>query len=301
MASRKDIETTYSYMDEFWRLCIGDCADITCAMYNGNYNQTLEQAQICKHHYILKNIQFKPGNRVLDIGCGWGGLLRTIKSNGGDGLGLTLSTRQQRSCLKLGFNVYLLDWKDVNTSQFPKFDSIVSVGAFEHFCSEDEWREGKQVMVYKEFFKTCNNLLSYGRRLFLQTMLWGRKAPIDKNRISLQAERGSDEYILALLRKFYPGSWLPLGISQIVECAQPYFQLISTSNGRKDYIETMHQWDKKLGKFNTGKFLAFIKSIPYLILDKDIFYKLEVIRNSYNRECFVRELFDHERIVLEKC
>jgi len=301
MASRKDIETTYNYMDEFWRLCIGDYADISCAMYNGNYNRTLEQAQICKHHYILKNIQFKPGNRVLDIGCGWGGFLKTIKSNGGDGLGLTLSTRQQRNCVKLGLNVYLLDWKDVNTSQFPKFDSIVSVGAFEHFCSEDEWRGDKHEMIYKEFFKTCNKLLSYGRRLFLQTMLWGRKATIDKNRISLQAERGSDEYIIALLRKFYPGSWLPLGISQIVECAQPYFQLISTNNGRKDYIETMHQWEKKLGKFNKGKFLAFIKSIPNLILDKDIFYKLEVISNNYNRECFVRELFDHERIVLEKC
>ena len=71
MATQTEIADTYDYMDEIFRLSLGESADITGAMYNGDFSLTLEQAQKQKHEYILNGINFKPGDKVLDIGCGW--------------------------------------------------------------------------------------------------------------------------------------------------------------------------------------------------------------------------------------
>ena len=72
MATQKEIEATYDYMDEIFRLSLGNHADITGAMYNGDFSMTLEEAQKAKHEYILSGIHFKKGDKILDIGCGWG-------------------------------------------------------------------------------------------------------------------------------------------------------------------------------------------------------------------------------------
>ena len=94
MATGRQIEATYDYLDEVWRLSLGDRADITCAFFDGDYGKTLERAQADKHRYILDGVRFRPGMRVLDVGCGWGGLLDTVRRRGGTGVGLTLSPRQ---------------------------------------------------------------------------------------------------------------------------------------------------------------------------------------------------------------
>ena len=59
MATQQDIEATYDYMDEIFRLTFGDHGDITCALYNGDFSKTLEQAQHDKHDYILQSLHFK--------------------------------------------------------------------------------------------------------------------------------------------------------------------------------------------------------------------------------------------------
>src|SRR5947209_18404545 len=70
-------------MDEVIRVSFGENAEITCALYNGNFSKTLKQAQQDKHDYILDGIAFKPGARLLDIGCGWGPVLKAVKERGG--------------------------------------------------------------------------------------------------------------------------------------------------------------------------------------------------------------------------
>jgi cyclopropane-fatty-acyl-phospholipid synthase len=59
MANQQEIEETYNFMDEIFRLSFGENADLTCAMYNGNFSKTLAQAQRDKHDYILDGIGFK--------------------------------------------------------------------------------------------------------------------------------------------------------------------------------------------------------------------------------------------------
>jgi cyclopropane-fatty-acyl-phospholipid synthase len=170
MASQAEINETYNYMDEMFRLTFGEYADCSAAMYDLDVSKTLEEAQRAKHEYILKNLCLTAGARVLDIGCGWGPVLRVLRANGIHGVGITLSSKQAEACLRHGLEVYLKDWKDVDLATFGKFNGIVSIGAFEHFCSKNEFVDGKQEHIYRRFFKLCSDLLSKRERLYLQTM-----------------------------------------------------------------------------------------------------------------------------------
>mgnify|MGYP001233857730 CR=1 FL=1 len=308
MANQQEIEEIYDFMDEIFRLSFGENVDITCAMYDGNFSKTLEQAQKDKHDYILDAINFKVGSRVLDIGSGWGPILKTVKERGGHAIGLTLSTKQAEACKRGGLEAYIKDWKDISVDTFGKFDGIVSVGAFEHFCSLEEYVAGKQDQVYQNFFRLCHELLPAGGRLYLQTMMWGRNAP-NYQKVSLQAKKGSNEYIVAVVVKFYPGSWLPDGEEQILRVAQPYFEQISHNNGRLDYIQTLEQWDKAWNfslpnlsspYFSFQKLFVVSKLIPRFLTDRDFRYKMELLHHSYNKECFQREIMDHQRLVFQK-
>jgi cyclopropane-fatty-acyl-phospholipid synthase len=299
MANRAQINATYNYMDELFRLSLGEYGDITAALYNGDFSKSLDQAQRDKHNYILEGIGFAPGHAVLDIGCGWGGLLNTIRERGGRGVGLTLSTAQAESCRRKGLDVRLVDWKELDPDSFDRFDGVVSVGAFEHFCSPEEAQAGEQERIYRRFFRLCHDLLPAKGRMFLQTMLSSEGFP-PPDQMSLKAQRGSDGYLVAVLMKFYPGSWLPTGVEQIGDAAQPCFRIVSLNNGRLDYIETLTQWGKRVNKFSLSKLLAALRASRYFFTDPDFRYKLEDLRGSYNREAFSRKLFDHQRIILEK-
>lgn len=298
MATREQIESTYNYMDELFRITYGEHGDCSGAMYDGNFSLTLEQAQKAKHDYIFESLKIGPGKRILDFGCGWGPVLNAARRRGAQGVGITLSTKQAEACRRNGLEVYVRDWREVTSETFGSFDGVVSIGSFEHFCSEEEFAAGRQQEVYRNFMKLCRELLPVGGRLYLQTMIWGRNAPPQKA-VSLKAKKGSNEYVVAVLKKFYPGSWLPCGLDQIVSCAEPYLRLISAKNGRLDYIETMKQWGRTW-RFSPQKLLPGIKSLRYFLLDPDFRYKVETLVRNYNQECFKREIMDHQRMVFEK-
>lgn len=297
MATLEQIQATYDYLDDIVRLDMGEFGEVTCALYNGDYSKTLEQAQRDKHAYILSGLRFAEGFRVLDVGCGWGPFLKTVKDRGGRGVGVTLSPKQAAACRRNGLDAYLMDWKSIDAETFGAFDGIVSVGAFEHFCSVDEYLSGAQESVYDSFFRQCRRLLPVGARLYLQTMMWGRNAP-PYQEISLSAKPGSNEYILAVMERAYPGSWLPAGEEQILRCAAPYFRLISRNNGREDYIETMNQWDR-VWKWSARKVVPALMLLPRFLSDRDFRYKLESLRKGYNKVCFIREVMDHQRLTFE--
>jgi cyclopropane-fatty-acyl-phospholipid synthase len=298
MATREQIELTYNYMDELFRITHGEHGDFSGAMYDGDFSKTLEEAQKAKHEYIIQSLKIGPGKQVLDVGCGWGPLLRAAQNRGAHAIGLTLSTKQAEACRRNGLEVWVKDWKDVSVETFGTFDAIVSVGSFEHFCSEEEFLAGKQEQIYRQFMKLCYELLPQGGRLYLQTMTWGKNAPRPQD-ISLKAKKDSNEYVVAVLEKFYPGSWLPSGEEQIVGCARPYFKLISIKNGRLDYIETMKQWSR-VWRFSFPKLAVVPRTIRYFFIDTDFRYKLQSLIKGYNRECFQREIMDHQRMVFEK-
>jgi cyclopropane-fatty-acyl-phospholipid synthase len=304
MATQSDIEALYDWVHFFHPLRSGDYADFSCAFFDGNFKQTLKAAQNAKHQWVLDGLRFQPVDRILDVGCGWGPVLNAVRKRGGKALGLTLSSAQARYCAAKGLKVLLQDWKTVRPFTLGVFNGIISIGAFEHFCSMDEYVQGKQDSIHRDFFAFCAHALPVGGRLFLQTMTWGKEVP-DPKRLSLTAPEGTPARILARLNKFYPGSWLANGKEQIIAAASDYFHFLHSSNGRLDYIETLNRWGNDtrnlLKSARLPKALwGLARLLPRFCLDADFRVQIESARRNDQQVCFQREIMSHERMFFEK-
>ncbi|TML01794.1 MAG: methyltransferase domain-containing protein [Actinobacteria bacterium] len=298
MADRNDLEFTYSLIDRIFRVSIGELADFSGAKYDGDFALTLEEAQRRKHEYVAESIGIGPGRRVLDLGCGWGPLLAFARIRGATGVGVTLSSAQAEACRRHGLDAHLQDARDVTIDTFGEFDAVASLGAFEHFCSPDEHRAGRQEEIYRQLFVRIAGLLGEGGRLYLQTMVFGRNM-IQPEQIDIHAPRGSDAWYLALMGRQFPGSFLPFGQEQIVRTASPHFRLISSTSGRLDYIETIRQWRKRFAARSLKKSLLKLQLVPRWLTSAD--FRVAVTSGvSANTICFERELLDHYRMVFEK-
>ena len=298
MASRADIEFTYTTIDRIFRLSLGELADFSGAKYDGDFSLTLEQAQERKHDYIAEQIGIGPGRRLLDLGCGWGALLHYARGRGAEGVGVALSGAQVDSCRGHGLDVHLKDARDVDRDTYGGFDAVASLGAWEHFCSPDDHRAGRQEDVYRQIFANAAGLLPVGGRFYLQTMVFGRNM-IPLEQVSENAPRDSDAFILFLLGCQFPGSWLPTGAEQVVRCAEPHFRLVESSSGRLDYIETITQWNERIGAPSLRKTLLKLRLLPQWLTSPEFRYAF-TSGVSANKVCFERELLDHYRMVFEK-
>jgi cyclopropane-fatty-acyl-phospholipid synthase len=298
VADRDDLEFTYSLIDRIFRLSLGELADFSGAKYDGDFSLSLDEAQRQKHHYIAERIGIGPGRRVLDLGCGWGPLLNFIRARSGEGVGVTLSSAQVESCRRHGLEAHLMDARGVDRDTFGPFDAVASLGAFEHFCSPEEHRAGRQDEIYRDLFARVATVLPDGGRMYLQTMVFGRRMiPIDT--VSLQAPQGSDAWYLALLQHQFPGSMLPFGSEQVIRAADPFFSLVESSNGRLDYIETIKQWRLRFAKRSLRKTLIKAGLVPRYLTSRK--FRLAFTSGvSANSVCFERELLDHFRLVFEK-
>ena len=298
MASQRDLEFTYSLIDRIFRLSLGELADFSGAKYDGDFSLTLEQAQRRKHEYVAEQIGIDRGRRVLDLGCGWGPLLNFVRERDAEGVGVTLSTAQAESCRRHGLDARITDARQVTRDGFGGFDAVASLGAFEHFCSPDEYRGGRQEEVYEELFAHVAGLLPDHGRLYLQTMVFGRNM-IDPEEASLEAPRDSDAWYLALMMHQFPGSFLPFGHEQIVRSAEPHFRLVSAVSGRLDYIETIKQWRRRFAEPSLRKTLLKARLVPRYLTSRE--FRLAFTSGvSANSVCFERELLDHFRLVFER-
>jgi cyclopropane-fatty-acyl-phospholipid synthase len=298
MADRDDLEFTYSLIDRIFRASLGELADFSGAKYDGDFSMSLEEAQRRKHEYVADQIGIESGRRVLDLGCGWGPLLAFIRSRGAVGVGVTLSAAQAAACRRHGLDVHIRDARQVARDTFGPFDAVASLGAFEHFCSPEDYRAGRQEEVYRSLFASIASLLPAGGRLYLQTMVFGRKMiPLDE--IDINAPRGSDAWYLALMGRQFPGSWLPFGHEQVVRAAAPQFRLLSSASGRLDYIETIRQWRERFAAPSLRKALLKLRLLPRWLTSPD--FRLAFTSGvSANGVCFERELLDHYRLVFER-
>jgi cyclopropane-fatty-acyl-phospholipid synthase len=298
MAERRDLEFTYSLIDRIFRLSLGELADFSGAKYDGDFSMTLEEAQRRKHDYVAEQIGIGPGRRMLDLGCGWGPLLSYARERGATGVGVTLSSAQAEACRRHGLDVRIHDARKVDREGFGEFDAVASLGAFEHFCSPDDYYAGRQEEVYRGLFENIATMLPDRGRLYLQTMTWGRNMiPVDE--IDIDAPRDSDAWYLALMGYQFPGSFLPFGHEQVVKCAEPRFRLVEATSGRLDYIETIKQWRARFAEPSFRKTLVKARLIPRWATSRE--FRLAFTSGvSANGVTFERELLDHFRLVFEK-
>lgn len=299
MATAADLNFTYTQIDRLFRLSIGEMADFSGAKYDGDFSLTLEAAQRRKHDFIAEHLRIGPGTRVADLGCGWGPFLAYARARGASGFGVTLSDGQAAACRRNGLEVRVMSVMDVTPETFGgPMDAVVSLGAFEHFCSREQYRAGEQPAVYDRFFRAVHALLPPGGRFFLQTMVFGRNM-IPESEVSVDAPRLSDAHVLGLMTATFPGSWLPYGKEQIVETAAPHFREVTSHSGRLDYIETIRQWRLRFAEFSVPKALIKLSLLPQYLTSRD-FRNAFASGISANTICFERELLEHYRIVFEK-
>jgi len=298
VADQRDLEFTYSLIDRIFRLSLGELADFSGAKYDGDFTLSLEEAQQRKHEYVAEQIGIEPGRRVLDLGCGWGPLLDFVRRRGGVGVGVTLSSAQAAACKRHGLDVRLYDAREVTRDSFGAFDAVASLGAFEHFCAPEDYRAGRQDEIYRGLFERIASLLPDGGRLYLQTMVFGRKM-IPLEQVDIGAPRGSDAWYLALLARQFPGSCLPFGQEQVIRTAEPHLHLASSVSGRLDYIETIRRWRERFAAPSWKKTLLKLRLLPRWLTSPD--FRLAFTSGvSSNSVCFDRELLDHYRLVFEK-
>ena len=299
MATKNDLDFTYTTIDEIFRLSVGEMADYSGAMFNGDFSMTLEEAQQNKHKFIADSLNINKDTKALDMACGWGPFLRYIKGRGANGIGVTLSSGQAAACVKNGLDVHVMDCRKITPANFGIFDAVTCIGGLEHFCSIEEYKAGKQDEVYTNFFNGLKDLLPTGKRFYMQTMVFSKNMmPLDE--VSVDAPKNSPSYAMALMVKQFPGSWLPYGAEQVIKNAAPWFKLISKSSGRLDYIETIKRWRIKFRKFNLKKYLLYASLIPKFLFDKEFRHQVAVFKISPNKICFENETMDHFRLVFEK-
>lgn len=231
-ASAEAIEHHYDVGNRFYATFLDDHMVYSSAMWAPG--DDLARAQVRKlDHHLDASGAADGGGHLLDIGCGWGALLRHGVQNRGirRATGLTLSKAQHRYCRQRpvpGVDVRLESWRDHEPESL--YDAIVSVGAFEHFAEPHLSREDRELR-YREFFERCWAISRPGARLSLQTISY------DNMNGSMMSPFIADE--------IFPESDLPK-ISDIAEASDGLFSITSLRNDARDYEETCRQWLRRL-------------------------------------------------------
>ena len=162
--SRRNVAHHYDLSDELYGLFLDHDRQYSCAYFTDPAN-SLDQAQSDKKAHIAAKLYLKPGQRVLDIGCGWGGTALYLNRVADvDVLGVTLSEEQlkvaRRRAEEAGVSdrvkFELIDYRKVEG----RFDRIVSIGMFEHVGAAH----------FGEFFATCKDLLADDGVMLLHTI-----------------------------------------------------------------------------------------------------------------------------------
>ncbi len=215
-------EHHYDIGNDLYQTMLDKRLTYTCGYWK-NAND-LDEAQEAKLDLICRKIGLKPGDRVLDIGCGWGSFLKfAAERYGAQGIGITVSKNQvalgQNLCQGLPIEIRLQDYREVSE----KFDHVVSLGMFEHVGYKN----------YRAFMQVATRCLKDGGLFLLHTIGGNRSV------------RATDDWIGTYI---FPNSMLP-SVAQIATAIEGIFVMEDWHNFGAYYDETLMAWHKN---FTTG-------------------------------------------------
>ncbi|WP_280263052.1 class I SAM-dependent methyltransferase [Nocardia wallacei] len=229
-SKHRDAEAIHHHYDvsnEFYEYVLGPSMTYTCAAY-GDENWTLEQAQENKYRLVFDKLNLKAGDRLLDIGCGWGGMVRYAAKRGVKVIGATLSKEQaewgQKKIAEEGLQdlaeVRHSDYRDVPESEF---DAVSSIGLTEHIG----------VHNYPSYFGYIQSKLRDGG-LFLNHCITR-----PDNTRTTKAGDFIDRYV-------FPDGEL-IGSGRIISDIQNVgLEVVHEENLRPHYALTLREWCKNL-------------------------------------------------------
>ncbi|APX22496.1 MAG: class I SAM-dependent methyltransferase [Rhodobacteraceae bacterium] len=221
LRSQKNVQHHYDISDELYRLFLDADMQYSCA-YFARPDMTLDEAQQAKKDHIARKLRIEPGMRVLDIGCGWGGMALTLaKDYGARVTGVTLSDNQLATAKKRAEEAGVADRIDFRLLDYRKvdeqFDRIVSVGMLEHVGYPH----------LEEYFRKVDELLTDDGIALIHTI-----GHVD---VPSPTSTWIDKYI-------FPGGYIPSlsEVSAAVEKTRMWAADVEVLRGH--YGPTLHHW-----------------------------------------------------------
>lgn len=227
----------YSVLDSFMR--DWGFTDLTEGMYEGDPARHYEEAQPRQAESLLDRAGCRANTRLLDIGCGYGRILKAAQARGAKAVGITLSPEQVRYCQAMGLDVRLQDYRSLAKQREGQFDAVIANGSIEHFVQVVDAVNRREEAIYREMFEIVHRMLGRGTRgHFVTTVIHFRERPDPVSLLSRASHfaTGSPEFHWARLTRSF-GGWYPVP-GQLEHCAQGYFQLIDEEDGTEDYRRT---------------------------------------------------------------
>ncbi len=239
MRDRDAIRFHYDVSNDFYALWLDAKLTYSCAYFETG-DEDLDAAQAAKFAHICRKLRLRPGERLLDIGCGWGGLVRYAAEHYGvEATGVTLSIRQAEwarariaaSGLTDRVRILLRDYRDLSPDQ--PYDKIASVGMFEHV--------GRPRLP--EYFATAHRLLKEGG-LFLNH---GIAAQHDFLPAPLRVvERAKQRKISFVWNYVFPdGELVPIS-EALGEAERAGWEVRDVESLREHYARTLRMWGARL-------------------------------------------------------
>lgn len=243
---KENIEYHYDTPSDFYRVFLGKTMGYTCGYYV-NQKATMDDAQNEKMDIICRKLRLKKGEKLLDIGCGWGNFaVYAAKYYQVDVTGITLSLEQKKYALKMiekeglshKIDIKILNYRDLGSE---KFDKISCIGMSEHV--------GKSNM--SDFFKIVHKSLKKGG-LFMQ------------HTITTNTKRAKGHENSFLDKYMFPGGELMFENELVKLAGSSGFELLNAENFRTHYIKTLNDWIMRMEK-QKEKLLKIVSDNVYRI------------------------------------
>jgi cyclopropane-fatty-acyl-phospholipid synthase len=218
--ARKNIHRHYDLDTEFFRLWL-DSNLVYSGAYFSSPSLTLEQAQVAKMDYICSKLNLQPGERVVDIGCGWGALALYMAKHYGVSVQAVSNSHEQLVWARhRATELQLTRQVEFIEDDYRNFDgmcgAVVSIGMLEHVGPKH----------YREMGQVLNRILDRGGRGLIQSI--GRNQPVAFN--------------LWTRKHVFPGTYAPT-LRQMMDLFEPCnFSIVDVENLRSHYVRTLQHW-----------------------------------------------------------
>lgn len=228
--AKKNAGYHYDIGNDFYKLWLDGTLTYSCAYFKSK-DETLEQAQLNKYDHLCRKLRLKAGETLVDIGCGWGGMMiHAAKKYGAVCAGYTLSENQydyvreavERENLNDSVKIYLKDYREASG----RFDKFVSIGMFEHVGRE----------FYPEFFEAVRRILKPGGAGVLHS-------------IGTVEDRPTDPWVTTYI---FPGGRIPTLANITDNMNKSGLVFYDVEDLRMHYAMTLDHWianfEKNLGE-----------------------------------------------------